>query len=469
MLLVLIFAVIILSGLVAYIGDQIGMKIGKKRLSLFGIRPRYTSIIITIVTGILIATISISLLMLASKGVRMAVFDMERLIRELSSLNKQVQEKDKRLQEMAGEINKTTALLADIRLQKDKYQSELDAKIAELNLKKVELGHKQKELYQKQDQLNQRQNELNQKHAEYKTMEKRLDEAQTNYDQLARVNMELEKSKTALDQKINEIEQQKADLERQKKGLEDEVDALAYAISTLNQELDVYSKRITEMGLQKLHLELQSDISDIIYRKGQMIYIESMQTIPGADYAKFSDLFNAFLERANKVVQKRKVGIDPGTKQSIKIEPEEFYEIYKVLTNHANETLLIGLYPWKNIWVNDLVEVRITWEKNYKVFTANQLILEKELDATQNPKVLEQQLIGILNEVSDRSIQGGLITNESGEVGIIYFADIYTIIETVRQLPGKVKIRVMAMKDIWRHERLTTENIKFDVMQVENQ
>lgn len=468
MLLVLIFAVIILSGLVAYIGDQIGMKIGKKRLSLFGIRPKYTSIIITILTGILIATISISLLMLASKGVRMAVFDMERLIRELASLNKQVMEKDERLQQMADEISKTTALLADIRLQKDKYQTELDAKVAELTNKKAELGSKQAELSRKQKELDQKQNELNQKHAEYKTMEKRLTEAQTNYENLARVNMELEKSKTALNYKINEIELQKNELEKQKKGLEDEANSLTYAIATLNQELDNYSKRITEMGMEKLHLQLQSDDSDIVYRKGELIYIESMETVPGADYAKFSEIFNAYLDRANKIVQKRKVGIDPETKQSIKIEPEEFYEIYKVLTSSANETLLIALHPWKNIWVNDLVESTITWEKNYKVFTRNQLILEKELDATQDPKVLEQQLLVLLNQVSERSIQGGLITNASGEVGVIYFADIYNMIETIRQLPGKVKISVMAKKDIWRHERLTTDNIQFNVIPVEN-
>jgi hypothetical protein len=81
---------------------------------------------------------------------------------------------------------------------------------------------------------------------------------------------------------------------------------------------------------------------------------------------------------------------------------------------------------------------------------------------------LEQQLIAILNEVSDRSIQGGLITNASGEVGIISFADIYNIVETIRRLPGKVKIRVIVKKDIWRHELLTTDNINFDVIPVEN-
>ena len=53
----LIIAVILLSGLIAYLGDQIGMKVGKKRISVFGLRPKYTSIIITVFTGVLIAAL----------------------------------------------------------------------------------------------------------------------------------------------------------------------------------------------------------------------------------------------------------------------------------------------------------------------------------------------------------------------------------------------------------------------------
>ena len=38
----LIVVVIGLSGLIAYLGDRIGMKVGKRRISLFGLRPKYT-------------------------------------------------------------------------------------------------------------------------------------------------------------------------------------------------------------------------------------------------------------------------------------------------------------------------------------------------------------------------------------------------------------------------------------------
>ncbi|MBQ7630297.1 MAG: DUF3084 domain-containing protein, partial [Selenomonadaceae bacterium] len=41
----LIIVMIITGGAIAFIGDKLGTKIGKKRLSIFGLRPRHTSMI----------------------------------------------------------------------------------------------------------------------------------------------------------------------------------------------------------------------------------------------------------------------------------------------------------------------------------------------------------------------------------------------------------------------------------------
>ncbi len=51
----LILTLILLSGTLAYLGDVLGMRIGKRRISLFGLRPRDTSRVITAFTGILIS------------------------------------------------------------------------------------------------------------------------------------------------------------------------------------------------------------------------------------------------------------------------------------------------------------------------------------------------------------------------------------------------------------------------------
>src|SRR5690554_1760518 len=100
----LIIFLVIFSGLIAYLGDQIGMKVGKRRLSLFGLRPKYTSIIITVLTGVLIATLSITILLSTYSGLRQALLNINEVLNRLESLNYQLTMKDQELQDMKIEI-----------------------------------------------------------------------------------------------------------------------------------------------------------------------------------------------------------------------------------------------------------------------------------------------------------------------------------------------------------------------------
>ena len=69
---VLIAVLVATGGIIAFIGDRLGTKIGKKRLSLFGLRPRYTSTIVTIFTGFLITATTLGIMSVISRDVRCA-------------------------------------------------------------------------------------------------------------------------------------------------------------------------------------------------------------------------------------------------------------------------------------------------------------------------------------------------------------------------------------------------------------
>ena len=81
---------VVLGGLIAFIGDRIGMKIGKKRLSIFGLRPKYTSILITIITGIVVAGTSVLVMSIVSQDVRTALFRMHEIQATLASTQEQL-------------------------------------------------------------------------------------------------------------------------------------------------------------------------------------------------------------------------------------------------------------------------------------------------------------------------------------------------------------------------------------------
>lgn len=94
---VLILVLIITGGIVAVIGDRVGTKVGKKRLSLFGLRPRHTSTVVTIVTGVVITTLTFIILAAASENVRTALFGMEQL-------NRSMQETEEKLKNASAEL-----------------------------------------------------------------------------------------------------------------------------------------------------------------------------------------------------------------------------------------------------------------------------------------------------------------------------------------------------------------------------
>ena len=57
----ILIIIALMGGLIAYMGDKLGTKVGKRRMSLFGLRPKHTSIIVTIVTGLLILLVYVDL------------------------------------------------------------------------------------------------------------------------------------------------------------------------------------------------------------------------------------------------------------------------------------------------------------------------------------------------------------------------------------------------------------------------
>ena len=90
--------VMALAGGVAYVGDRVGHQVGRRRLSLFGIRPRYTSTIVAIATGMIIALVVSLVAIFASEEVKTAFF-------KLASINQQIGELQTRQRDLEAKVN----------------------------------------------------------------------------------------------------------------------------------------------------------------------------------------------------------------------------------------------------------------------------------------------------------------------------------------------------------------------------
>ena len=132
---VLIAALVVTGGAIAVIGDRVGSKVGKKKLSLFGLRPRHTSVIVTIVTGVLITTLTFAVLAAASENVRVALFGMEKLNEEMRDTQSRLDSASEKLAASEKEQREATAALKKSQGEVDALQKEqtvLEARAQEL-------------------------------------------------------------------------------------------------------------------------------------------------------------------------------------------------------------------------------------------------------------------------------------------------------------------------------------------------
>lgn len=194
----LIVVLVLTGGVIAFIGDRLGSKVGKKKLSLFGLRPKHTSILVTIITGILITTVTFGILAIASKDVRTALFGMDKLKAELNDKQYALEEASNDLASVTFDLNTTKEEYA--KSKKDLEESQEDLEIAQqaaelLRQEQVALQNRNQELWSDNQTLI----ENNQSLAQNNQF------LLANNESLKADNLELEKTNSDLQEGIENI------------------------------------------------------------------------------------------------------------------------------------------------------------------------------------------------------------------------------------------------------------------------
>jgi len=80
---------VVAGGFVAWVADKLGRTLGKKRLTLFGLRPRHTATMITVLTGMFIPFITIVFVAMVSSDVREWIAERDKLKNQVGQLTSQ--------------------------------------------------------------------------------------------------------------------------------------------------------------------------------------------------------------------------------------------------------------------------------------------------------------------------------------------------------------------------------------------
>lgn len=404
----LVLFLIIMSGFIAYLGDQIGMKIGKRRLSLFGLRPRHTSILITIMTGMVIAVFSLTLLMAASSVVRETVFNIQEMLTHFDSLSREVQEKDIQLKSMQEEIQEKADRLTLLEEQR------------------------QISLYMLEDLQR-----------EYDSLAHDLKTAETDISFLQESRDTLLAIKEELTRRVHELDEQEQEL----RGT---ISQLYLAI----QELEAfYSERLAAVS-QKMH---EISTGELAYLKGQLVY---SNLLPGGDGLVEKDQ-ESFQILKNFLGEARDLAMEMGVRD-IALYEENFLETAVALWQ-SNEPLIVRIVAQQNTPRGEQLLASIQFFENYRVYSTGQVIASIQLEAEADPGTMEMALIDLLRLVNMRAREDGILPDAYGMVGSFQVLDMVQIIQEIRGMPGKVEVQVVAIQDIWRNETLST-NLEYRVV-----
>jgi hypothetical protein len=102
----LIFVIAFVAGSIAYVGDRVGHQVGRKRLTLFGLRPKYTSTVVAVATGVMIALVATGGVLLTTPLARDAFFHLSEINDKVNLLQAQADQLEKQTHESNVVINR---------------------------------------------------------------------------------------------------------------------------------------------------------------------------------------------------------------------------------------------------------------------------------------------------------------------------------------------------------------------------
>jgi uncharacterized protein (DUF3084 family) len=103
----LILALLVLGGVLSTLGDRLGSRVGKARLSLFNLRPRKTAVVITVLTGSLISAVSLGLMLLVSERLRVGLFELDQIQDRLRDSRAALKRNEGELTRTRGELERS--------------------------------------------------------------------------------------------------------------------------------------------------------------------------------------------------------------------------------------------------------------------------------------------------------------------------------------------------------------------------
>lgn len=287
---VLIFAVLLLGGVIATLGDRIGMRVGKARLSLFNLRPRQTATLVSIATGSIISASTLALLFGISSQLRKGVFELGEIQADLTEAQTELKaaetERDQVKSELASSaeererarkrLQEINQFLQNARKQQQSTQAQLQQTLQQQQAIQSQLQQTRSQLASVSQQASGLRGEIQRLQAERDSLKQQQAMIQ---QQIAERDQEIAER----DQAIAQREQRLAELETQQKFLSEEVASLERQYEGLFRG-NIALRRNQELAAGIFQVNTRAEaaqaVTQLLYRVNQIVIRQIAPGIP---------------------------------------------------------------------------------------------------------------------------------------------------------------------------------------------
>jgi uncharacterized protein (DUF3084 family) len=358
----LVGLLVVMSGVIAFAGDRLGTWVGRRRLTLFGARPKLTGQIVGVAAGILIMLATLGVLSLAFRNATAVLLDAQRVAAELSSANA-------RLRAFDAEIAQVERALDEAQEALGRADAQRIAAVIERELAQVQVNSLTGQI----DLLVGQAQELEALAGQLLVEAERL---QTENTGLAARNSQLAESTNDLLERNLGLVGLNESLQAQIVAGNEQVAALQGQVGSLTVRLEEEVRRLAELQLEFARVAS----GEVTFVRDQVIYSGPLyaKTLEGA-----REELAGFVRAANESNALRGAG-------ELVLTPEQFEGLARALVETEGSDLVRFISPRNQF---DPLRVAVTIEavENDRIFEAGQLLLSRSLHlgSSELPTTLE--------------------------------------------------------------------------------
>lgn len=406
---VMLFILSVMGGIIAYLGDKIGSRVGKRKIVLFGLRPKYTSIVITILTGISIAVVTLGVMFVLSQNVRIALFGMHQLQMQKAELEAQRDTLQKQAEALGNELVDKNSLIASNEELLKQQQAQLDGKNEEIRLTQLDLQQAQQARDDKTRQLS--------------IIQVAMDEAKTDK----------EEAEAARDAAVSDKEKAQKDLTM----LEETKQQMMTTIQTLDQRIRLLNQTMTHIRE-----------GFVIFRAGEVL--SSIVLNGGMNEAATRQEVSQAMNQTNTMICRR-LGIQDENAVLVYISPDEFESVIHELQQSGNKKKLLRVIAAGNIMLGEPTLVHIEMYDNQLVYHRGETVYEAKLPAQESTENTELLVLRFLHNVNKNAQMRGMLPDPlTGNVGAVTVTEMFDAIAKIKSYSGSnVVLRAVTMSDTY--------------------